>query len=581
MRHLLACLLCFSVALTLPAQVSIGSCVPGEASALLDANNVSARLYNNGVFFWKDGEGNHYAVPKTDSIHAVFNMSLWFAGRDANGNVRFAGTETGPTEYWPGPIDAQSGQPVDPSDCSTFDRIWQVTDEDLRAFEQEGVLSDDLRDWPAHLGAPVLDGDGDPTNYDLAAGDRPVVYGEQTLWWVMNDLGNVKQSSESDPIGLEVQVTAFSARCIPSLPDTPTTAKINESISNTTYYQFRYVHKGQTPLTNTYTAYYADGDLGNWHDDFVGSDSTLGLGYFYNADEADTLRETYSDGAVLATERVAGYQKPPALGFLHMNPTADVQFERTRKLRTVFPWQPQTDRCTGSATCDSDWRFRMMEATWRDGTPLTLGKTGYNPGSRYQVSFIYPGDPVRQAYWTEENVDGHGQRNTPGDRRLVLASGPFDFNPGDTLTTTLAIIWSQSANRLASVAKLRFDAINARAALGNLSTLDTRQCPTVPLTDTTLPTEQPTGYLRLDSAYPNPLPAGTVARIQYEVPQTGAMSLVVYDVLGREVATLASGMQEAGVYTASVSTEGWAAGVYLYRLEAAGVSATRLLTVVR
>ena len=55
----------------------------------------------------------------------------------------------------------------------------------------------------------MIDGDGDPGNYDLAAGDRPAIYGHQTAFWVMNDVGNDHQSTLTEPIGLEVRVTAF------------------------------------------------------------------------------------------------------------------------------------------------------------------------------------------------------------------------------------------------------------------------------------------------------------------------------------------------------------------------------------
>ena len=41
------------------------------------------------------------------------------------------------------------------------------------------------------------------SNYDLAAGDRPEVFGHQAAFWVMNDVGNVHQSTDSPPIGLE------------------------------------------------------------------------------------------------------------------------------------------------------------------------------------------------------------------------------------------------------------------------------------------------------------------------------------------------------------------------------------------
>jgi hypothetical protein len=42
---------------------------------------------------------------------------------------------------------------------------------------------------------------------------------------------------------------------------------------------------------------------------------------------------------------------------------------------------------------------------------------------------------------------------------------------------------------------------------------------------------------------------------------------VVYDVLGREVATLVETIQTAGTHEASLNASGLPSGVYLYRLE--------------
>jgi hypothetical protein len=56
----------------------------------------------------------------------------------------------------------------------------------------------------------------------------------------------------------------------------------------------------------------------------------------------------------------------------------------------------------------------------------------------------------------------------------------------------------------------------------------------------------------------------------------------MYDVLGRRVATLASGRYEAGRHAVRVEARGLASGVYFVRMEASGgFRAQRRLTVVR
>ncbi|MGO9480260.1 MAG: T9SS type A sorting domain-containing protein, partial [Candidatus Kryptoniota bacterium] len=48
------------------------------------------------------------------------------------------------------------------------------------------------------------------------------------------------------------------------------------------------------------------------------------------------------------------------------------------------------------------------------------------------------------------------------------------------------------------------------------------------------------------------------------------VSLRVYDILGREVATLVNGIQDAGVHVATFDGTRLASGVYFYRLTASG-----------
>jgi hypothetical protein len=68
----------------------------------------------------------------------------------------------------------------------------------------------------------------------------------------------------------------------------------------------------------------------------------------------------------------------------------------------------------------------------------------------------------------------------------------------------------------------------------------------------------------LSQNYPNPFNPTTV--IQFSIPKSGFVSLRVYDVTGKEVATLVNGYQNAGSYSADFSGEGLASGLYFYVL---------------
>jgi hypothetical protein len=79
--------------------------------------------------------------------------------------------------------------------------------------------------------------------------------------------------------------------------------------------------------------------------------------------------------------------------------------------------------------------------------------------------------------------------------------------------------------------------------------------------------------------YPNPFNPTTV--IRYQLPVTGHVQLRVFDMLGREVAVLQDGEQQAGYHEAVFDASGLASGAYLYRLTAGDFVQARKLNLVR
>ncbi len=77
----------------------------------------------------------------------------------------------------------------------------------------------------------------------------------------------------------------------------------------------------------------------------------------------------------------------------------------------------------------------------------------------------------------------------------------------------------------------------------------------------------PVAYRLLDN-YPNPFNAQTVIRYAVGVP--GAVTLAVFDLTGRVVATLAAGPHAAGSFSARWDAAAFPSGVYFCRLETAG-----------
>jgi hypothetical protein len=88
----------------------------------------------------------------------------------------------------------------------------------------------------------------------------------------------------------------------------------------------------------------------------------------------------------------------------------------------------------------------------------------------------------------------------------------------------------------------------------------------------------PQGF-NLSQNFPNPFNPAT--RISFTVAKEGVVSLIVYDMLGREVANLLNETKQPGAYTVTWNANGVSSGVYMYRLVAGGQAAMHKMVLVR
>ncbi len=427
------------------------TCDRALAEAYLDANKVRARIVNTGGLFWR-GEPHVYEVPKGSGSNAIFTSNIMIAGR-VGGQLRASSTRYGEWEMWAGPLD-DNGNP--PADCSVFDRVYKVDRQDIEAYESNGLTTPDLVDWPTGLGAPTYDVHGNlidlidqplisrvDRSINLEAGERPAIMGDQSIWWVMNDRGNQHTSSGSPAIGLEVHAMAYAFSA-------------GGDLGTTTFYRFSFFYKGQTPFEDVYFAMFSDPDLGDFSDDYVGSDSLLGMGYVYNADNLDEGPEGY--GA-----------RPPAVGYDFVQgpvvpsrgDTAYVRGEAIPDFKTLkmtsFSFLPFGGGSPSPYSAPNI--YLLMQGLRLDGRPFIASGDGRNcigRGCSFSTTrFMYSGDPAVQGFWTEADTDGLGRHNSPGDRNFLMSTGPFTMNPGDLQEITLSIVYGRGSDNWDSVQALR------------------------------------------------------------------------------------------------------------------------------
>jgi hypothetical protein len=86
-------------------------------------------------------------------------------------------------------------------------------------------------------------------------------------------------------------------------------------------------------------------------------------------------------------------------------------------------------------------------------------------------------------------------------------------------------------------------------------------------------------HYALDQNYPNPFNPTT--DFGFRIVDCGLVTLKVYDVLGREVATLVNEVKQPGAYTVTWDASRMPSGIYFYRLQTGRFTATKKLLLLK
>ncbi|MEZ4701273.1 MAG: PKD domain-containing protein [Rhodothermales bacterium] len=79
--------------------------------------------------------------------------------------------------------------------------------------------------------------------------------------------------------------------------------------------------------------------------------------------------------------------------------------------------------------------------------------------------------------------------------------------------------------------------------------------------------------------YPNPFNPTTI--IGYSVPEASDVTVQVFNMLGQEVATLASGYHTAGRYEVAFNANNLSAGIYIYTIKTGNIAITKRMTLLK
>ena len=496
----------------------VAGCIPASGQKELSINNVRARINTGGDMWWDLAGKPIYEIPRGSKKHSMFSASLWIGGVDVNGQLKLAALryrQVG-NDYWPGPLTTDGTASVEPETCIEWDKHFVIKKQDVKDFlgwrENPELYPDytvpkSIKDYPAHGDvskkqarylAPFFDADGDG-EYNWENGDYPyydfdnklcplflplgtpheitmegngilvdqVLKGDETLWWVFNDKGNVHTETSGAPIGMEIRAQAFAFAT-------------NDEINNMTFYSYEIINRSTYRLTETYFSQWVDSDVGDHLDDYVGCDVGRGLGYSYNGKDIDGTGSFNHYGA-----------QPPAIGVdffqgPYMDPDGidnpkglcdvgingvnfgDTIVDNERFGMRRFVYHNNTGGTPDYMT-DPDIApeyYDFLRGIWKDKTKMLYGGNAHISSGAYgpACDFMFPDEtdpcnwgtggllPNGLKKWTEETAG-----NEPYDRRFMQSAGPFILQPGAVNYITVGIPWARatSGGPFASVELLR------------------------------------------------------------------------------------------------------------------------------
>ncbi|MEZ4830314.1 MAG: hypothetical protein R3C61_29115 [Bacteroidia bacterium] len=294
----------------------------------------------------------------------------------------------------------------------------------LEAFRPDGSVI---------YAAPFVNVDSDPFTYNPGNGDYPNIQGDQAIWWIVNDKGNVHTETGGQPIGIEIHMLAFAF----------TTAN---AVNDMTFYLQTVVNRAAQPLVSTFMGQWVDSDIGFAFNDYVGCDTLKGLGYGYNA----TANDAGANGYGL---------NPPACGVdFFQGPLADrgdgvdndkdgiVDEDGETIIMSKFIYYNNDFSLTGNPEVAQHF-YGYLTGFWKDGTPIVDNyKNGTGEGNGYGPSdpgdptnFMFSGDPCTGQGWTEANADNP----TNEDRRFLQSAGPFTLQAGAVNEIVTGVVWAR------------------------------------------------------------------------------------------------------------------------------------------
>jgi len=384
-----------------------------------NVNRIRCDMENNGLIVSDFSGRSGLEWPKGSHTYAVYASGLHLVGK-VNGEIRTACADWS-SERTPGPWGSDSLHPGR--------KLFSVYRGDLA----NPLQNDDFQNWPVELGAPWVDVDQDGIYDPLPHGpDHPEFIGDQVIWYVSNDGDSTSHILfYTAPLGIEVQTTVYGFNRRNVLGDI---MFVKELIIN----------KSDHVIDSMYVGLWSDPDLGSGEDDFVGCDSTLGMGICYNDGRDYVYETTIGSTPALGYDIFQGPMVPSpgdtaiSFGQIHLN-------MKNLQMTSFVPFLNAAPNWDWSKT--SEEVFNHIRGLRYDGKPYPIGATGNS-------HFVFPGDPLKD---TSRNDDEYIYKDqlASGNIGFLMGSGPLTMAPGDSQEVVYGIFMASDGGPLRSYTKLK------------------------------------------------------------------------------------------------------------------------------
>ncbi|MBU1677264.1 MAG: T9SS type A sorting domain-containing protein, partial [Bacteroidetes bacterium] len=362
-----------------------------------------------------------------------------------------------------------------------------------------------------------------------------------------------------------------------------------KELENVLFVKYRIINTGSVSnvLDSVIFSAAADPDIGDYVNDLMGSDIYRNSGFGYD----QGIDQVYLNSPAFFITLVQGAKSYiPGKSFADNNSNGIFDDGIDTPLDTAFHLQGndfQYDSFAGAANIGMTSFIGYTSSHPTQGDPSTIDELrNYQRGlgtngepldpcnhanatveggvdcSSIDPHYYYSGDPVNNIGWIY---------NFKADVRICINSGYFTLKKNEPIEIIYAYLVGRGTTSIESITEARKI---ADVATNFYRTNFSEIVVDVEEQSSIIPKE-----FSLYQNYPNPFNPRTV--IKFHVPSSKFVKLLVFDILGREVATLVNEYKTPGIYEFSFDASLLASGLYFYQLTAGSFSQTKKMMLLK